>query len=71
MVKDLLVDARDARDLGSIPGSRRPLGGGNGNPNKSSILAWKIPWTEKPGGLSPGSCRESDVTERLRKHAHK
>ena len=34
----------------------------------SSILAWKIPWTEEPGGLSSmGS--ESDTTERLSTHA--
>ena len=33
-----------------------PPGEGNGNP--SSILAWKIPWTEKPGRLqSTGSQR--------------
>ena len=31
----------------------------------SSILAWKIPWTEEPGGYSPGGCKESDTTERL------
>ena len=32
----------------------------------SSILAWKIPWTEEPGGLcSPWGCGELDVTERL------
>ena len=24
----------------------------------SSILAWKIPWTEEPGGLSMGLQRE-------------
>ena len=30
----------------------------------SSILAWRIPWTEEPGGLqSMGS--QSDTTERL------
>ena len=23
----------------------------------SSILAWRIPWTEEPGGLSPWGCR--------------
>ena len=69
MVKNLLVDARDARDLGSVPGSRRSPGGGDGNPNQSNILAWKIPWTERPGGLSPWSCRESGVTERLRQRA--
>ena len=33
----------------------------------SSILAWRIPWTEEPGGLySPWGCKESDTTE----HAH-
>ena len=29
----------------------------------SSILAWKITWTEEPG---PQDCKESDTTE----HAH-
>ena len=31
----------------------------------SSILSWKIPWTEKPGGLHSLGCKESDMTERL------
>ena len=31
----------------------------------SSILAWRIPWTEEPGGLQSWSCKESDATERL------
>ena len=44
-----------AGDMGSIPGSKRSPGGGCGN---SSILAWRIPWTEEPGGLqSIGSQR--------------
>ena len=30
-----------------------------------SILAWKIPWTEEPGGLQSKGCKESDMTERL------
>ena len=36
----------------------------------SSILAWRIPWTEEPGRLqSMGSQREeSDTTERLHFH---
>ena len=34
-----------AGDMGSIPGSGRSHGGGNG-----SILVWEILWTE-PGGL--------------------
>ena len=29
----------------------------------SSILAWRIPWTEKPGGLNPWGCKESNTTE--------
>ena len=34
-----------------------------------SILAWKIPWTEEPGGLqSPGGHKESDMTESVRTH---
>ena len=28
---------------------------------QSSILAWKIPWTEKPGGLQSMGCKESDT----------
>ena len=33
----------------------------------SSILAWRIPWSEEPGGLqSTGS--QSDTTERLHFH---
>ena len=37
----------------------------------SSILAWRIPWTEEPHGqksptdYSPWGCEESDTTERL------
>ena len=31
---------------------------------RSSILAWKIPWTEEPGGLySSWGHKESDMTE--------
>ena len=31
----------------------------------SSILAWRILWTEEPVGYSPWGRKESDVTERL------
>ena len=35
----------------------------------SSSLAWKIPWTEKPGRLyRPWGCKESDTTEPLHFH---
>ena len=36
----------------------------------SSILAWRIPWTEEPRGLQ--SMRsQSEVTEHVHVHAHK
>ena len=31
----------------------------------SSILAWRIPWTEEPGGLQSMGHKDSDMTERL------
>ena len=32
----------------------------------ASLLAWRIPWTDDPGGLySPRGCQESDTTEWL------
>ena len=31
--------------------------------NHSSIPAWKIPWTEEPGGLQSMGHKESDTTE--------
>ena len=49
VVKNPSANAGGKRYVGSIPGSGRSLGGGNGN--LSRILAWKIPWTEKPGRL--------------------
>ena len=38
MIKNLLADAGDIRDVGSIPGSGRSLGEGNGNPLPYSCL---------------------------------
>ena len=31
----------------------------------SNIFAWRIPWTEEPGGLQSMGHKESDMTERL------
>ena len=45
-IKNMLADAGDIRDMGSIPGSGRSPGEGHGN--HSSILTWRIPWTEEP-----------------------
>ena len=48
----------NAGNVGSIPGSGRSPGEGNG-----STLAWRIPWTEEPGGLQSMGSQESDTTE--------
>ena len=44
MVKNLPASAGDIRDIGLIPGWE-------GHETRSNILAWRIPWTEEPGGL--------------------
>ena len=49
VVKNPPADTGDARDEGSAPRLRRSLAEGHGT--HSSILAWRIPWTEEPGGL--------------------
>ena len=46
----------DARDSGLIPESGRSPGIGT----CSGLLAWRIPWTEEPGGL------QSMGTQRIR-----
>ena len=49
VVKNPRGIAGDAGNTHSIPGSGRPLE--KETATHSSILAWKIPWTEEPGGL--------------------
>ena len=36
----------------------------------SSTIAWKIPWTEKPGGLQSMGRKGSDATEQLNMPEH-
>ena len=45
VVKSPPANAGDLGDVGLIPGSEE------GVVIHSSILAWKLPWTEKPGVL--------------------
>jgi len=45
-------------DLGSIPGLGRSPG--EGKATYSSVLAWRIPWTDSPWGWI-----ESDTTDQL------
>ena len=49
VVKKLSASAGDARDVGLIPGLEDPLE--EGMATHSSILVWKISWTEDPGML--------------------
>ena len=49
MVKNPTVIAGDLRDAGSVPVWEDPLE--QKMATHSSILAWKIPLTEEPGGL--------------------
>ena len=55
------------RDLGSIPGSGRSPEGGMAA--HSSILAWKIPWTEEPGGLQSMVSQSRTQVKQLSMHA--
>ena len=49
VVKNLPANTGDLRDEGSVPEPRRSLE--EGMATHSSILAWRITWTEEPGGL--------------------
>ena len=39
--------------------------------SRSSVLAWRIPWTEEPGGLLSMRLLESDTTEQLHNNRHR
>ena len=49
LVKNTPAKAGDRNDADSLPGWEDPLE--EGMATHSSILAWRIPWTEEPGGL--------------------
>ena len=49
------------RGVGSILGQEDPLE--KGTATHSSILAWRIPWREEPGGVRPWGLKELDTTE--------
>ena len=65
LVADSKASARNVGNLGLIPGLGKSPGEGNGN--HSSILAWKIPWTEgvwqaTVHGVTKSQTRLSDFT---------
>ena len=49
VVKNAPANAGDAGDVGSISGPEDPLE--EERATHPSILAWRIPWAEEPGGL--------------------
>ena len=57
LIKNPPANTRDVRDMGLILGL--------GMATHSSILAWRIPWTEEPGRLQSWGRKELDTTERL------
>ena len=59
--KESAYSAGDTGDMGSVLGREDPLE--EGMATHSSVLAWKIPWTEEPGGLQSMGHKESDTTE--------
>ena len=54
---DKNLPVRQEKDLGSIPGSGRSPGEGNGYPLQYPSL--EIPWTEEPGRLQSVGCKGS------------
>ena len=63
MIKNPPADAGDIEDTGLVPGREDPLEEGMGT--YSSILAWRIPWTEQPGGHSAGHDRAMTMVNHL------
>ena len=61
VVKNSPAKVGGARDAGLIPGSEPPLR--EKMATHSSILAWKIPWTEEPVGYSSWGHKELDMPE--------
>ena len=67
MVKNPPASARDARDLGLIPGLGRSPGDGNGNPLQYSCL--ENPMDRGARQAAVHGVAESDTTEQLSTHA--
>ena len=68
LVKNLPPDTENAKVAGSIPGSERSPGEGNGNSLQDSCLGNSMDrgaWRAKAQGVS----KESDMTEHVQAHS--
>jgi len=61
VIKNPPANARDIKDAVQSLGWENPLE--EGMETHSSILAWRIPWTEESGGLQSIGSQELDMTE--------
>ena len=61
VIKNPPANARDIKDAVQSLGWENPLE--EGMATHSSILAWRIPWTEESGGLQSIGSQELDMTE--------
>ena len=66
VAKNLPANEGDIRDVGSNLGLGRSLE--EGMATHSSMLAWRIPWSEEPGWLPyiPQGCTEQDVIQKTK-----
>ena len=61
MAQTIKESACNAGDPGSTPGWRRSLE--KEMATHTSILAWRTPWTEEPGGLQSMGLQSWSMTE--------
>ena len=62
VVKNPPANTGDIRDAGLIPGWGKEM------TTHSSILAWRIPWTEEPGGLQSIGLQSQTRLKQLSTH---
>ena len=67
--KNPSANAGDTGDLGLIPGSGR-FSQEEEMATHSSILAWKISWSEELHGVQSRGCKKSDMTEHIHTHPY-
>ena len=67
--KDHVLPIQETREQ-ARPWVRTIPTGGHGTHALNSILAWRVPWTGKPGGLQSMGSQESDTTGWPSTHSH-